>query len=62
MSGVSVKTLSSRSRAALLGVMQADEIAEQGRGSFFESPTQMCDFLATHNILSAPSPLRGMYQ
>lgn len=63
MSGVSVNTLSSRSRAALLGVMQADEIAELGRGSLFSwNPSRMCNFLATHNILSAPITLRGRYQ
>lgn len=56
--GADVNSLSSSSHGVLDPLIFADEIAEQSNGLFDWSLTQMCNFLATHNILGAPSRLK----
>jgi hypothetical protein len=60
ITGSDFATLSSTSRGALDGLIHTDKIAEHAHGDIFAlSPTQLCTFLATHNVLAAPKKLKG---
>jgi hypothetical protein len=53
--------LSSSSRSALDALACANNLAEQ-TGLFPWTSTQLCNFLAIHNILAAPGTFRGTTQ